>query len=1097
MKTLCKWMHDWYDYAQKLILIMKLTFIIFFTGIMTINASSVYSQKAKLSLDVNTTEILDVLKLIEDQSEFVFIYEDEILEFNHEISLKVKESKIDKVLSKVFEGTDVVYEIHEKQIILKRKQIQKIPTKEPSSLEETQDSKHKVNGKVTDNNNVPIPGVSIVVKGTTQGTVTNADGKYSLPVPDNAILQFSFVGMKTQEFVVGSQTEINVNMEDETIGLQEVVAVGYGTMKKSDLTGAIASVSADDFKLHPVMDVSNVLQGRTPGVVVTTQSGMIGSSPKIRVRGTTSLNTSNNPLWVIDGIIGGTITNPNDIESIEVLKDASSTAIYGSRGANGVILVTTKRGKVGKTQFSISSNTGISNITKQWDLMDPYEFAVAYNDVASAGTFDADELQAYKNGTAGVDWVDLLTQTGLLQDYRLNISGGDEKTRFNISGNIVDQTGTLIESKFKRYNFKVNYDTKLTSWLRVFTDISLTNKTYHNPGDMDNFRGILDYAPTMEVLDEDGVCIEDTYNSIKGSPYAGRKYQDYDTKNHIANALLNFKADITEGLTFSALGNVLYSQTEYYVFLSSKRAPNATSSMTNSESRSLRWQTTENLTYKKDFDDHHLTLTGVFEASKVETPSLSISGTDLLSEKVYYWDVENAQTTSCSNGYSDESMTSVFVRGAYNYKSKYFITGTLRGDGSSKFQDDNKWGYFPSVAVAWDMTQENFMATQDIFQQIKLRGSYGVSGNQGIDPYATLGLMTREEYTYGTITTVYPGYWQSSYSTPGLSWEKTYQWDFGVNMTLLDQRLNITVDLYKKDTKDLLFEKSIPMYNGGGTYWTNDGRIKNKGFEFAIDASVINRSSFQWNSTINASHNTSEIIDIAGEEYITLGEGEMMGDGYIMKPGYSVGTFYLYDYAGIDDEGCNLYKTAEGGTTTSPSNEDKIIVGNSIPKWSFGWDNSFRWKNWEANVFFRSDLAVQKLNVQKFALCAMNGPSLFIRLNEAYDRSWDKVENKDDALHPSLTNGNNVYYAESTKWLENCAFLRCQNVTIAYRITKDLIGIGDLVLSAGATNLFTITKYSGMDPETVSSSNDDQQSGYDHGAYPLARTFNLGVKFNF
>ncbi len=1072
----------------KMLLKMKLTGLIILLAVLGSWATGTYAQSAKITINMRNASIEDVLNQIEDESEFRFFYNG-IINVDKRVSAKYEDKAISVILDNILDGAGIDYKITGRQIMLFPKGSGKVPGTQ---------KRVTVKGKVADSAGEPLPGVTVVVKGTSKGTVTDADGVYSISdIDGGATLQFSFVGMKTQEIAVAGKTSINVTMEEDAIGIEEVVAIGYGTMKKSDLTGAIASVSSDDFKLHPVMEISEVLQGRTPGVVVTSQSGMIGSSPRVRVRGTTSLNTSNNPLWVIDGVVGGTITNPDDIESIEVLKDASSTAIYGSRGANGVILVTTKRGKVGKTQFSISSNTGVSNITKQWDLMDAYEFAVAYNDIAGSGTFDDGELQAYKNGTAGVDWVDLMTKTGILQDYRLSITGGDERSKFNISGNFIDQTGTLITSQFKRYNFKVNYDTKLTSWLRVFTDISLTKKSYHNPGDMGSFRSILDYSPSMEVLDEDGVCNEDNYNSTKSSPYGSMKFEDHDTKSHIANALLNFTADITEGLTFTALGNVLYSQTESYVFRSTKRAANSTSSMSNSESRSLKWQTTENLTYKKDFDDHHLTLTGVFEATKLEVPSLSITGTDLLSEKVYYWDVENAQTTSCSNGYSDESITSVFARGAYNYKSRYFITGTLRTDGSSKFQGDNKWGYFPSAAVAWDMTQENFMATQDLFQQVKLRASYGVSGNQGIDPYATLGLMTREDYTYGTITTVYPGYWQSSYSTPDLSWEKTYQWDIGVNMTLLDQRLNITADLYKKDTKDLLFEKSIPMYNGGGTYWANDGRIKNKGFEIAIEASVFNRPNFQWNSAINASHNISEIVDMAGEDYIVIDGGEMMGSGYIMMPGQPVGTFYLYDYVGIDDSGCNLYRTADGGTTITPTDEDKIVVGNSIPKWSLGWNNSFRWKNWEANVFFRSDLAVQKLNVQKFALCAMNGPSRFIRLKEAYDLSWDKVANKDDAIHPSLTNGDNRYYAESTKWLENSAFLRCQNVTIAYKIPKRVIGIGDLTLSAGAINLFTITKYSGMDPETVSSSDNDQQSGYDHGAYPLARTFNFGFKFNF
>ena len=1070
---------------------MKLTLIL--TLLVFVSFGNSFSQ-VKLSLKLKDATIQEVIETIEKQTDYIFLYKDEIFDPNQHYSVDFDKTSFKEVLQLVCKTADVDYEIrNDRQVILKEK--------ERNPLLKILGQQKSITGKVTDSQGVSLPGVSVVVMGTTVGTVTNVEGNFALVVPATAEkLQFSFVGMKMQEVAIAGNTTFIVTMEEEAIGIEEVIAIGYGTMKKSDLTGALGSVSSDDYKMQPLTQVSEILQGRSSGVVATSTSGRVGSTPRIRVRGTTSVNTGNNPIWVVDGVVDGTVTNPDDIESIEILKDASSTAIYGSRGANGVILVTTKGGKAGATQISVSSNTSVSTIAKQWDLMDAYEFAVAYNDIVSSSSFDSDELAAFKNGTAGTDWVDLMTQTGILQDYRLRISGGNERSKFNISGNVLNQTGTIITSKYKRYNFKVKYDTKLTQWLKVVTDLSLRKDSYHNQGDMGDFRVINEYAPVMEVVDDDGIALLDEYNSIQANPWAKKKYQDSDTKGHVANALINFSANIIDGLTFTVLGDALYSQSEGYSFKSEKRESGASSYMSNSESKTFKWQTTENLTYQKDFGDHHLTATGVFEAWKSETTSLSIEGNDLLSEKVYYWDVGNAETTSCDNGYSDESLASFIARAAYNYKGRYYLTGTFRADGSSKFQGDNKWGYFPSGALAWNIAQEEFMADQNLFQQLKLRTSYGVTGNQGIDPYATLGLMSREEYTYASQTTLYPGYWQETFSTPDLSWEKTYQWDVGVDMSILNQRVNISADWYRKETKDLLFEKSVPYYDGGGSYWTNQGEIRNTGFEFSINTKLTPRNSqLQWESTLNVSNNKSEIIDLAGEEYIIPDEsrGGLMTASYIMVPGHSIGTFYLYDYAGIDDEGCYLYRTAEGGTTTSPGEDDKFLTGNSIPKWTFGWNNHFRWKNWEANIFLRSDLGCDKLNVMKFSLCSMVGESRFVMLNEAYNKSWDVVSNKDDAVYASLTNGDVDYEGASNQWLENANFLRCQNLSIGYRIPRQKLKIGELVLTLSAQNLFTITGYDGMDPETVSESDNDQESGYDNGSYPLARTFSFGVNFNF
>jgi TonB-dependent starch-binding outer membrane protein SusC len=1075
------------SFLKKNFLKMKLTFLCLFLSFVQLMANDSFSQSTRVTLNLKDVRVEDVLMKIEEQSNLYFIYNRNVVDVNRKVDISCTDQKITEILNEIFKGTDVAYEIQERHIILK------------SSSEQIDQQQKSVSGKVTDSYGASLPGVTVVVKGTTTGVITDVEGRYTLTkVPENAVLLFSFVGMKTQEIAVSGKNKLNVTMTEETVGIEEVVAIGYGTAKKSDLTGALGSVNSDKFKMQPLTQVSDILQGRSSGVVATSVTGRVNSTPRIRVRGTTSINKSSDALWVVDGVIDGIVLNPDDIASIEILKDASSTAIYGSRGANGVILVTTKHGQEGKTQISVSSNTSISNIAKNLDLLNAYEYALAYNDIMGTTTFDDDELAAYKNGSDGIDWVKLMTKTGVLQNYNLSFSGGNKKIKYNISGSVIDQTGMIITSKFKRFNLKANFDTQLTSWLNLTTNISLAKTSTQNPGGMGCFRNILQYSPTMELLNDDGVCNKDPYNSIQSSPWSDQKMCNDDTKNHIAEALLNFQIRLSKNLTFSILGNTTYNQTENYTFGSAKRYSGAQSYMSNSEAKNFKWQTTENLTYQKAFGGHNLILTGVFEAYKSEETALSISGNNLQSEKVYYWNVNNAETTSCSNSYADASMASVFSRAIYNYKGRYFVTGTIRADGSSKFTGNNKWGYFPSGALAWNLAKEDFMRNQNIFQQLKLRTSYGITGNQGIDSYSTLGLLTQEETTYATQTTKYTGYWQSTVSNPDLKWEKTYQWDAGLDISILNQRLNITLDWYRKETKDMLFEKSLPVYDGGGTFWTNQGELRNTGVEFNIDAAIVRNANFQWQCSLNASYNKNKIINLAGEDYIIPDESrtDPFTCAYIMKPGHPVGTYYLWKWLGFDDEGANLYRTTDG-TTGKPSESDKILTGNSIPKWTIGWNNNLRWKNWEANIMFRAALGFDKLDVMHYTLSSISAQSNFIRLRDAYYKSWDYVTNKSDAKYPSFSNSNNVYAGPSTEWLENASFLRCQNITLAYHVPSKIVKVGELILSVSAQNLFTVTDYEGMDPETVSENNNDQQSGFDNGSYPLARTFNFGVKFNF
>lgn len=626
-----------------------------------------------------------------------------------------------------------------------------------------------IQGVVTDTNGEPIIGVTIIEKGTTNGTTSDIDGKFSLKVSNHALLTFSYLSYVQQEIPVTGQKFLKVTMHEDSETLEEVVVIGYGTAKRNNLTGAVSSVNSDQFKMQPVKKASEILQGRMAGVQASSYTGgQLGQDANIRVRGVSSINFGNDPLWVVDGVIGGSVINPADIASIEVLKDASSTAIYGSRGANGVILVTTKHGTTGKARVEVSSEIGISNIPKRFDLMNPFEYAQALQNMTDT-RFSNEDMAAFQNGTKGVDYQNLMLQTGISQDYKLSISGGSKKTKYMVSGLFLDQTGITAQSHLRRFGFRTNLDSKVTPWLNIVTNVEASTESSHNTG-ADLFV-MANYSPAMDLTDADGVYQKDPYCSIAANPYGALMANDYDGENYNVKGMVDFRFNILEGLTFSAQGSFNLLNASSYSFSSSKREPSAISSMGNSMNRTVTYQETNNLTYQKSFGDHSLTATGVFEIYSKEYKNVGVSGQDLLSEKTGYWNIKATQSglTGTTN-YSKEQMVSAFGRVMYNYKNRYYLTGTIRADGSSKFMN-NKWGYFPSAAAAWNITEEKFMENQNLFQLLKLRTSFGVTGNQAINAYGTLGLMTLANYSYGTGS-LYPGYWQSTFSAPDLTWEK-------------------------------------------------------------------------------------------------------------------------------------------------------------------------------------------------------------------------------------------------------------------------------------------------------------------------------------
>lgn len=954
------------------------------------------------------------------------------------------------------------------------------------------DAGKTIKGVINDEQGETIIGASVIIKGEDTGTTSDMDGRFTLEAPEGAILVISYIGYHTQEVKVRKRSLLRVVLKEDNQLLDEVVVVGYGTVKKSDLTGAVSGVSNRQYKNQPVQRVENILQGRTPGVEVTATSGMPGASMKVRVRGTTSINKSSDPLYVIDGIISSSGLdgiNPSDIQSMEILKDASSTAIYGSRGSNGVILITTKQGSEGKAQVTFDASVGLSTVRKQYDLLNAYEYATALNDIRGSSTISAEDLEAYKNGTKGINWTDLLTRTGITQDYRLAISGGNEKVKYLISGNVLDQEAITIMSNYKRYGIRANIDSEVKPWLTISAKLNASSLHKHNEGGA-NWLHVTNFSPTMELKDpETGVYNTDPYNMIGSSPYGEMIVNNSDSYSYNLNANLTLLFKIMKGLTLSVQGGYDYDNSPSYSFRSKLDSPGAINSASNTNALHNYWQNTNNLTWQKQFGDHSFTAMGVWEISRSWDSQLKGTGSNLNNESVGYWNLGNAAIRDASNSYTEFSLASGIVRANYDYKKRYFITAALRADGSSKFQGDNKWGYFPSAAVAWDIAQESFMSNQHVLDQLKLRASFGVTGNQDIAAYSTLGMLSGASYGWGTSTSS-TGYWGYQFATPGITWEKTYQYDLGLDMSI--GGFNITVDWFKKQTKDLLFQKQVPKYNGGGTYWVNQGKLNNTGVELSLTTFPV-KEAVTWETSLNASYVKNEVADLAGDDFVlTANYSDLGGPMQIMKPGYPMGSFYVYQWKGFDDKGANLYQKADGSLTTNPTSDDLVVKGQASPKWTVGWNNTVTWKNWTLNVFFNAATGYDRLNISRFMAASMTGVSRFVTLRDAYFKGWDHVANKADALYPSLTNTDNKSYANSDFWLEDASFIKLKNISLSYRIPRRVLKFASVQLSVSAQDLFTITRYKGMDPEVYTS-----YDGLDYGAYPIPRTITFGAKFRF
>ena len=1097
--------------GKKFLLIMKFGFfplilsLIFMDMVHAGKASGQELLMQRITLEVNDMEVKSVLRQIEKQTKARFIYSPQVIPASHKVSFQVSGASLSHLLNVLLEPLNVVYRVSGTHIVL-----DKSPEKGAASNETQPSLDRKIKGKVTGDNAEALPGVSVVLKGTQQGTITDVDGNFQLSVGDGpATLIVSFIGYVSQEVAVGTQSSVNVQLVVDTKSLNEVLVIGYGTTTRRDLTGSVASISSNDFKNHPMNDISQVLQGRAPGIAVTNTTGSPGQLAKIRIRGSNSATGNNEPLVIVDGIPATYEINVNDIKSVEILKDASATAIYGSRGANGVILITTLRGDSGAPRITLTSNVGISKVRKQYDMLNAAEYAELANVTYGTEKFTADQIAGFrKNG--GTDWQKEIFQTGLSQNYQATVSGGSDKVKYLVSGNYIDQKGTLLNTSSKKYSFRTNLNADFGKRLSMAFDVNFQRNQRHNP-DMGNggakanpiFQSIL-WSPTSPVYNADGSYnISDPVGALGQNPVLLAREPLDNVYTQVISLNTNLKYQLMEGLSVTGIASLSKTGVENRTVINEK-VSTSTSATRKYEDR-LNWQVDGLLNYdKKLFEKHSISATAGVEAFVIQSDNFSTMAggvTDL-------YNLGTSTSVTSSSGYGYSSLLSYFGRLNYNFAGKYFITATYRADGSSKFRDENKWGYFPSTAVSWIASEEDFVKNLGVFDNLKLRASWGITGNQAIKSYATLSTLGTTRYSFGSSTR-YTGYRPSSPANTSLKWEETTQTDIGIDFSLLKNKVSLSLDYFKKKTEGILLTKSIPLYDGGYSTLLNVGRVDNKGFELSLDYRAIETKDFDWGINFNFSTVKNKVIDLGGSKDTRIfgslyGSGIMNTNAIVLQAGNPMGSFWGMKYLGIwsqaEADVAQTYGKKPGDSKYEDINGDKVInasdyqiIGNSNPKFSWGFNNSFSYKNWALDVLIQGVEGRKVYNISYATGAVLVSDSRTITLKDAAD-IWTPTNQ--DAQWPAVST-TNTNYMNSSRWLQDGDYIKVRNISINYTIPKRLTKVGDIKVSLSGQNLFTITNYKGYDPEVSSSGNSDLDSGIDLGVYPTSKLITAGLTLTF
>ncbi|WP_109676326.1 SusC/RagA family TonB-linked outer membrane protein [Dyadobacter jejuensis] len=1132
---------------------MKFTFTQGLVMLLLMGVSYAHTSRAqeylqrRISLQASNKDIKSVLTEIERTTDVRFVYSSQVIARGQKVSISEKESTLGAVLNNLLHPLNIRYELLGRKVIL-TKEI--VPAKSPSV---TAPVKLGVKGKVVDENNLALPGVSVVVKGTSIGTITDVNGAFALETPvDEAVLVFSFVGFVTLEKAINNSSFLEISLLQEHKALDEVVVVGYGTQKAKDLTGSVGLIDQDKVKDLPVASLDQKMIGQVAGVQIQQLSGSPGGGTSVRIRGSGSLGAGNEPLYVVDGMPYSAglnqnlnpllLINPNDIESISILKDASSTAIYGSRGANGVILITTKKGSFNKTQIHFSAMTGVQTVPQRGrpQLMNQREFAELQRNKIDIAVLRSEKRAATVNDYpveyqnlgalqgAGTDWYDLILQNAPIHDYNFNLQKGGETSRMNFSLGYFKQDGVVKYTGVERYSSKVNIESNMGEKLTIGATLQPTyirqNRTTTN-SNREDVIGIANWAnPVMSPYDSDGNLI----------PYIRSPQSKYHSAWSFANPLFVLKEttqlqeqfqnlglayvqwDILPGLVAKTSLNTIWSTSKYFQYIpstvgGSNRPPVAgTGQATSQNGNNFNWLIENTLTYNKAIGNHSFNALLGYTSQKSKNSNINVVAGPYSNDLVQT--INAAQDIKSWNQNIDEwSIISYLGRLNYGYKDKYLFTATLRSDGSSRFGQENRFAYFPSVAGAWRISQEKFLANSETISNLKLRASFGRSGNNNIGNYSHLAQIFQGSYAFNN-TQVAGSY--VGVANPYLTWEESSQLDAGIDLELFKNNISVTIDVYNRKSKNMLLNDVIPAITGFSSQIVNKGNVRNRGLEISIGGSPIT-GDFRWDLNMNVAFNRNKVLSLNDNSDRILSGNNDGNPTHISVVGKPIGQFFGFELEGVysaaDIANPDIIKTTqvyEGNPKYKDVNGDGVvndlldytIIGSPYPDFTFGVTNNFSYKRFSLGVILNGQKGGQVMNGLRQTVDNLQG---FFNVRQAWTNRWISPENPGDGLHsgvPKLTPswGHRV----NSLWVEDASFLRIANITLGYNLPDQLVRKSGFVKScrlyATIQNLATFTAYEGANPEGQSQNiNNTLSPGFDMSSYPLARTMSFGLNFSF
>lgn len=1015
-----------------------------------------------------------------------------------------------------------------------------------------------ITGFITDKENAePLIGVNITLKGSDIGVISNEKGNYEIKAKIGDIIVFSYVGYQTTEVPVGNNLVIDLGMTSEAALLDDIVIVAYGQVKKSDLTGSVSSISGEAISRSAPISVDQALQGRAAGVQVTQVSGRPGGETSIRIRGTSSINAGNEPLFVIDGMLitndnnqlnGGAVAgsplnglasiNPADIESIEILKDASATAMYGARGSNGVVIISTKRGKAGTSRISFDSYQGMQTVTKKLPVLTGQEFAQYMNAFNADAKLPVDVRYFIPERIGqGTDWQEAIFRQARMQSYQLNLSGGNNKTRFAVSGGYVSQDGIIINSDFKNYTFRINVDHEVNSWIK--TGASLSSSNIQSKGVLTGAQSsgtgvLLPGSVTTALLFPSSLPVLDstraggyTYQDDRGRNLANPVADALETDNISTNVrtIGNFNTTFTvaKGLSFKVnLGADVFSVSENrYVPNYLKRGESTNGAAVLARINGRSWLAEYTMNYDKVIGDNQFnflignTYQGFF------SERIFLFTFDFQDNRTGYHAISaglNPQPPG--NGESSWGMISYLSRFNWTHKDKVLFTLTGRVDGSSKFGVNNKYGFFPSAALAYKLHKEDFISDLNIFSTFKVRLSYGIIGNQEIASFSSLATIGNLGEGVFDGTEFYKGKEPLRYPNPDLKWERTHQADLGIDMEFNEGKVSLVFDVYQKRTRDLLLYAPLPTTSGFGYYLTNIGGLKNTGVELALTTTNLDTKLF-WSTTFNISHNRNIITALASEREIPIGGILNVPTGWsILKKGEAIGTFYGYKSAGLFQSAEELKSAAKikgqtpalgdrryvdingrdskGVLTLGPDGfideADRVPIGRATPDLTFGIINNFRFKGFDFSFFLQGMWENDLINANLLEIGSLNGEANVLR--DYWENRW--TPQNTNTIYPKVNPSERNILSDAQ--VESGSFLRIKNISLGYTLPKSWLAkarVSQLRLYVTANNIYNFTKYSGYDPELFAFGQSSLLQGVDYGGYPMSRTLFAGIQITF